>query len=83
MERALKIYEHKNNVIDHFECVRNIFTLYTSRERLTELKELPDADLICAYEHYQMKTHALQNNGLSYEEFNPEHFRGIKIPEPL
>ena len=83
MERALKIYEHKNNVIDHFECVRNIFSLYTSRERLAELRDLPDVDKICAFEFHRMKDHALNKGGLSMPEYHPEHFRKMKIPKEL
>ena len=81
MERALKVYEHKNNVIDHFECIRNIFELYTSRERLSELKNLDDADKICAFEHHRMTEHALNNGGLEIQEYHPEYFKGMKIPE--
>ena len=79
MERALKINEHKNNLTDHFDCVKNIFTLYKSRERLEELRRAPDVDTICAYELFTMKKHALDKGGLSYEEYFPEHFRGIDI----
>lgn len=60
MERALNVYQQKNNVIDHFECVKKMFTLYTSEERLNELKNLPDLDTVCAHEHFKMKKAGLE-----------------------
>lgn len=80
MERALKIWEHKNNVIDHFDCIRNMFKLYTSEERLKEVIDLPDVNTICAAELFKMKDYALNHGGLDYKEFHPEHYKGIKLP---
>jgi hypothetical protein len=80
MERALKIREHKHNVIDHYDCVKRMFTLYTSTERLTELANMADVDTICAHEHYKMKTTAL-DHGLGYKEFHPEHYKGFSPTE--
>jgi hypothetical protein len=79
MERALKIREHKNNVIDHYDCVKRVFSLYTSVERLTEIKELPDVNTLCAYEYHKMKKNAL-SGGLDFKEFHPEHYKGLKLP---
>ena len=81
MERALNIRSHKNNVIEHYECVKRMFSLYTSEERLQELAVLPDVDTICAHEHYRMKNEADTKGSLEYQEFHPEHFRNIKLPE--
>jgi len=78
MERAAGIREHKNNVIDHFDCVKRIFDLYTSKERLTEVSNLPDVDTICAHEHFRMKNHAINETGLDYKSFHPEHYQGWK-----
>ena len=78
MEKALGIREHKHNVIAHYECVKRMFTLYTSEERLNELKNLPDSGTICAHEHYKMKNSALNGNSLSFEEFHPGHYKGLK-----
>ena len=78
MERALGIRNHKNNVIAHFECVKRMFSLYTSEERLNELKNLEDVGTLCAHEHYKMKKSALEGTSLNYEEFHPGHFRGLK-----
>jgi len=80
MERALKIREHKNNVIDHYDCVKKIFSLYTSVERLEEIKDLPDVNTLCANEFWRMKDLALNKGGLDYKEFHPEHYRGINLP---
>jgi len=79
MERALGIREHKNNVIDHYDCVKKLFSMYTSVERLDEVKALPDVNTICAYEYNKMKQFALAG-GLDYKEFHPEHYKGIKLP---
>lgn len=80
MERALQIREHKNNVVDHYECLKRMFSLYTSKERLEELRDLPDAGTICAYEYNRMKEYALKQGGLDYKEFHPEHYKGINLP---
>jgi len=80
MERALQIREHKNNVIDHYECLKKVFSLYTSKERLEEIKSLPDVSTVCAYEYLRMKKNALEEGGLDYKEFHPEHYKGIKLP---
>lgn len=78
MERAAGIREHKNNVIDHFDCVKRMFSLYTSKERLEELRGLPDVNTICAHEHYRMKAGALENGTLAYKQFHPEFYQGWK-----
>ncbi len=78
MERAAGIRVHKNNVIDHFECVKRMFSLYTSKERLQELQSLPDVDTLCAHEHWRMKDAALSKGSLAYQEFHPEHYKNWK-----
>mmetsp|Transcript_25225 Transcript_25225/g.39050 ORF Transcript_25225/g.39050 Transcript_25225/m.39050 type:complete len:87 (+) Transcript_25225:25-285(+) len=79
IERALGVYEHKQNVRDHFYCVKSIFDLYKSQEQLEKLAQRPDVDTICAFDHFRMKQHVL-NDGLTYQDFNPE-IKGIKIPK--
>ena len=37
IERALVVFEHKNNVRDHFFCVKGIFDLYKTKEQLQNL----------------------------------------------
>jgi len=80
IERALSVYEHKNNVRDHFYCIKHMFELYNTKELLQDLASRPDVETVCAFEKYRMKQHALENKGLTYEEFHPEYFRGITIP---
>lgn len=80
MERALQIREHKNNVIDHYECIKKMFNLYTSKERLEEIASLPDVGTICAFEYHKMKDYALNKGGLDYKDYHPEHYKGAKLP---
>ena len=37
IERALGVFEHKNNVRDHFYCVKGMFDLYKTKEQLQNL----------------------------------------------
>jgi len=57
-----------------------MFSLYTSRERLTEVASLPDVSTICAFEYHRMKDYALSKGGLDYKEYHPEHYKGLKLP---
>ena len=34
INRALGIFEHRNNVRDHFHCVKEMFELYKTPEQL-------------------------------------------------
>lgn len=81
MYRAMGVHEHKNNVREHFYCLKEIFDLHKSKEQLASLLERKDVDITCSFEKYRMKDHALNQGGLSYKEFYPEHFRGVKIPD--
>ena len=80
LERALRVREHENNVLDHWHCVKRIFSLYNTQEKLEELQKRPDLDTVCAAEHFRLKKFA-NEGGLNYENYFPEHFRGVKIPE--
>ena len=73
------MHTHENNVRDHFYCVKEIFDLYNTKEKLEKLAARPDLDTICAFDYHKMKKHALSEKGLSYEDFHPEA-KGIKIP---
>lgn len=80
MERILKIFEHKNNLIDYYQCVERYLTMYSDKEHLQKLQEKRDIDLACAFEHHQMKKHIMEEDGLKYENYYPEHFRKMTIP---
>jgi len=84
--KALGVHTHENNVREHFYCVKEIFDLYNTNEKLQKLAARPDIDTVCAFDYYRMKTFALgtsttQGNhpGLNYEDFHPEA-QGIKVP---
>jgi hypothetical protein len=57
--KALGVHTHENNVREHFYCIREIFELYNTKERLEELSKRPDLDTICAFDYHKMKTYAL------------------------
>ncbi len=80
IERALGVYEHKNNVREHFYCVKEIFDLYKTKESLEKLAARPDVDTICAFDYLRMKQYALNGEGLKYTDYHPE-IKGIKIPK--
>ncbi len=65
---------------EHFYCVKEILELYNTKELLEKLAARPDLDTVCAFDYHKMKTHALQGEGLRYEDYHPE-LRGIKIPQ--
>ena len=77
INRALGIYEHRNNVRDHYYCVKEIFDLHTTVERLEALQKRPDLDTICAFDYHKMKKYALEGEGLKIQDFKPE-LRGVK-----
>ena len=81
INRALGIFEHKNNVREHFYCVKQMFDLYNSEEQLQKLAERPDLDTICAFDYVRMKKYALQGEGLKMNDWHPE-LRGVdQIPK--
>ena len=80
IERALGVFEHKNNVREHFYCVKSILDLYKTKDQLSTLAARPDLDTICAYDYKKMKDFALQGDGLKYSDYHPE-IKGITIPK--
>ena len=81
INRALGIFEHRNNVRDHFHCVKEMFELYKTPEQLQKLAERPDLDTICAYDYGRMKNYALSGEGLKMQDWHPT-LRGVdKIPK--
>ncbi len=81
MYRALGVHEHKNNVREHFYCLKEMFELHKSKDQMTALVARADIDTVCAFEKYRMKDYAVAGPGLSFQEYNPEHYRGMKIPD--
>lgn len=84
--KALGVHNHENNVREHFYCVKEIFDLYNTKEKLEKLAARPDIDTVCAFDYHKMKTFALGTatnqgkfGGLRYEDFVPEA-QGVKIP---
>ena len=81
INRALGIFEHKNNVRDHYHCVKEMFELYKTQEQLEKLAERPDLDTICAYDYVRMKNYALKGEGLKINDWHPV-LRGInEVPK--
>ena len=79
IHRALGVYEHKNNVREHFYCVKEMFDLYKTKEQLKTLSNIPDIDTVCAFDYVKMKKYALEGEGLKYQDYHPE-IKGIKVP---
>ena len=86
INKALNVRVHENNVREHFYCVKEIFDLYNTKEKLEKLAARPDLDTVCAFDYHRMKTFALGTNssqgkfaGLRYEDFHPEA-QGVKVP---
>jgi hypothetical protein len=77
--RAIGVHTHENNVREHFYCLKEIFDLYDTKEKLAKLAARSDVDTICAFDYHKMKTNALEAKGLNYADFHPE-VNGIKIP---
>ena len=81
INRALGIYEHQNNVREHYHCVKEMFELYKTPEQLQKLAERPDLDTICAFAYHRMKKTALQGEGLKMQDWHPA-LRGInEVPK--
>ena len=78
--KALQVHQHENNVREHYYCIKEIFDLYNTKERLETLAKRQDLDTICAFDYFKMKKHALEGEGLKYVDWHPEA-RGIKIPQ--
>ena len=79
IKKAIGVNNHENNVREHFYCVREIFALYNTKEKLEALAARPDVDTVCAFDYHKMKTFALGTSttqgkfaGLRYEDFHPE-----------
>ena len=84
IKKAIGVNVHENNVREHFYCVREIFSLYNTKEKLERLAARPDIDTVCAFDYNKMKTWALGSApgkfaGLRYEDFHPEA-QGVKVP---
>ena len=86
INKALNVRVHENNVREHFYCVKEIFDLYNTKEKLEKLAARPDLDTVCAIDYHRMKTFALGTSssqgkfaGLRYEDFHPEA-QGVKVP---
>ena len=79
IHRALRVYEHKNNVRDHYYCVKEVFDLYKTKEQLEGVAARPDLDTICAFDYNKMKQFALNGHGLNYIDYHPEA-QGITVP---
>ena len=79
INRALRVFEHKNNVRDHFYCVKEMFAMYPTAESLQTLAARPDLDTICAWDYNKMKQFALVGHGLHYKDYHPEA-QGIVVP---
>jgi len=80
IQKALGVFEHRNNVREHYYCIKEIFELYNTKELLEKLAAKPDIDTICAFDYHKMKKYALQGDGLKYIDYHPE-LRGIKVPQ--
>ena len=74
------MFEHKNNVREHFYCVQEMFKLYNTPELLDQLSKRPDLDTVCAADYSKMKNWALNGGGLKYADYHPEA-QGIHVPK--
>ena len=72
IHRALQVFEHKNNVRDHYYCMKEIFDMYSTKEQLQTLAKRPDLETICAFDYLKMKKFALQGHGLHFKDYHPE-----------
>ena len=86
INKALGVRVHENNVREHFYCVKEIFEMYNTKEKLEKLAARADIDTVCAFDYYRMKSFALGSStsqgkfaGLKFEDFHPEA-QGVKIP---
>ena len=80
INRALGVFEHKNNVREHFYCVKEMFSIYNTTEQLKKLAARQDIDTVCAFDYHKMKTFALSGHGLHYKDYHPEA-QGITVPK--
>jgi hypothetical protein len=80
IERALGVMEHKNNVREHFYCIKGMFDLYKTKEQLEGLQKIPDLDTVCAFDYVRMKKYAMEGEGLKYQDFHPE-IKGVTVPK--
>jgi hypothetical protein len=80
INRALGVFEHKNNVREHYYCMKELFDLYPSKDQLTMLSKRPDLDTLCAFDYQKMKQFALTGHGLHFKDYHPET-QGITIPK--
>jgi hypothetical protein len=82
-EEMLGVQQFKHRVINHYQCLQKIFSLYNTKEKLAKLGERKDVDTVCAYEYYQLKKGVLNENLIEYEAIYKEYFQHIKVPPPL
>ena len=80
INRALGVHEHKNNVREHFYCVKQMFDLYKTVDQLKALSARPDIDTMCAWDYNRMKTAMLNGNAGSFADCHPES-QGISVPK--
>lgn len=80
IHRALQVFEHKNNVRDHFYCMKDMLNMYTTKEQLQTLAKRQDVDTLCAYDYVKMKDFALKGHGLHFKDYHPE-VQGITVPK--
>ena len=81
IHRALGVFNHQNNVREHYYCVKELFDLHKTPEQLQKLSERTDLDTICAFDYQRMKSYALKDEGLKMEDWHPV-LRGInEIPK--
>ena len=64
INRMMGVFEHKNNVREHYYCVKAMFELYPTADKLEKLAERKDLDTICAFDYNRMKSFALGGHGL-------------------
>jgi len=79
IHRALGVFEHRNNVRDHYYCVKEMLEIYNSEERLEKLIKRPDLETVCAFDYVKMKKFALEGHGLNYKDYHPS-VQGIQVP---
>ena len=79
IHRALGVFEHRNNVREHYHCVKGIFDLYKTKEELEKFSKRQDLDTICAFDYVKMKKFALNEHGLHFKDYHPEA-QGIVVP---
>ena len=81
INRALGIFEHRNNVREHYHCVKEMFELYKTPEQLEQLSKREDLDTICAFDYVRMKQNALSGNGLKMADWHPALHGISEVPK--